>query len=338
MLSIIAVIALISAIIYQAPVDPASLQFGQRSDPESIQRLRNQYFLDKPFGLQVWYYLEDLSPLQWVRNADVRLQNYHYRKMIMGAESMLIIKKPYLRKSYASGEEVGSLIYEALPGTLWLGFSAFTFALCLGIGFGIFSALYFDTWVDQFIVSTSVVFYSIPSYIAAILFALIFAYYLGPWTGLPVQGSIYGLDDMGNEIIEWRKLWLPSIALGVRPVAMIAQMTRASLLEVMQEPFITTVKAKGVQKYSILLKHIFPNALNPIITTLSGWLASLLTGAFFVEYVFNFRGLGDLTIQGLSQFDVPLVLGCCVITVTIFIVVNTLVDIAYMITDPRIKI
>ncbi|MBK9107921.1 MAG: ABC transporter permease subunit [Saprospiraceae bacterium] len=88
----------------------------------------------------------------------------------------------------------------------------------------------------------------------------------------------------------------------------------------------------------VLFRQVFPNAWNPIITTLSGWLASLLTGAFFVEYVFNFRGLGDLTIQSLSQFDVPVVLGCCVVTVSVFIVTNLFVDILYSLTDPRIKI
>jgi len=325
-------------IIYQAPIDPASLQFGQRSDQASIERLRKQYYLDQPLGYQVLRYLEDLSPLQRINVQSERIQLYQYTEMFQLGQWRWILKIPYLRKSYINGEDVSSLIGDALPGTLWLGFSALLVAVFLGVLLGTFAAVYQNSILDQLILNITTLFYSIPSYISAILFALVFAFYLGDWTGLPLQGSLYGLDDFGNAHMDWKRLVLPAVALGIRPVAMICQMARASLIDALQEPFTTTARASGLTKNRVLLRHVFPNALNPVITTLSGWMASLLTGAFFVEYVFNFRGLGDLTIQALGQFDVPLVLGCCVVTVTIFIMVNTMVDILYAMSDPRIKI
>ncbi|MBK8955547.1 MAG: ABC transporter permease [Saprospiraceae bacterium] len=337
-ISVFAVVATISFIVYQAPVDPASLQFGQRTDPEALAKLRADYFLDRPFVVQVGKYLEDLSPLQLIHGEDSRKLAYNSVTFFSIGKYEFIAKWPYLRKSYVSGDPVSDLIQEAFPSTLVLGLASMLFAFIFGLLFGIIAALNRDRFIDQFILSMTTLFYSVPSYISAILCAILFGYYLREETGLPIQGSIYGLDDFGNEITDWSKLVLPALALGIRPVAMICQMTRASLIDAMNEPFALTAKAYGIRKPTLLFRQVFPNAWNPIITTLSGWLASLLTGAFFVEYVFNFRGLGDLTIQSLSQFDVPVVLGCCVVTVTVFILINLFVDLLYALSDPRIKI
>lgn len=337
-ISILAVIVAISLIVYKAPIDPASLQFGQRTDPEALIRLRQQYFLDRPYFIQVLKYLEDISPVQLAHLKDDRLKEYQYYTLLQIQNQSIILKWPYLRKSYVSGEFVSNLIKEAFPSTLLLGAAALLFAFVFGLLLGILAALFRDSGIDQAILSISTLFYSVPSYISAIIFALIFGYYLRDYTGLPIQGSVFGLDDFGNEITDWKKLILPAVALGIRPIAMICQMTRASLIEALNEPYILTARAYGIKNIKVLFRQVFPNAWNPIITTLSGWLASLLTGAFFVEYVFNFRGLGDLTIQSLSQFDVPVVLGCCVVTVSVFIITNLMVDILYALSDPRIKI
>ena len=323
LVSLIGVITLISLIIYMAPVDPAKIQFGQREDPEALSRLKQQYYMDKPFLVQVYRYLEDLSPVQFIHpGQEERLKSYHYVSVWESGSWQLILKYPFLRRSYVSGELVSDLLFETMPSTLILGCAAMMIAVMLGIFLGALAAFYENGWQDQLIVSFTTFLYAIPAYISAILFAMIFGYLLSAWTHLPMQGSLVGLDDYGNEVLDLKKLILPSLALGLRPIAMICQMTRSALLQVLKEPYIRMASALGLGPARIFLRHAFPNALNPIITTISSWLASLLTGAFFVEYVFNYRGMGDLTIQALNQFDVPVVLGCCVLIVTIFIFIN----------------
>lgn len=336
--SVIGVISLITLIIYLAPVDPARIQFGQRADPQSIEIMKKKLYLDKTYGEQIYRYFEDLSPIQIVDQSDLRLEDYSFMRIFSIKKKMFILKQPYLRRSFTTGEFVSSMISNAFPSTLYLALSALLISIIFGIGLGMLSAIHYGTWIDHFISAITTLFYAVPSYISAILFALLFGYYLQSLTGLPVQGSLYALDDYGNEYFDFTRLILPSIALGIRPVAMISQMTRASLLEIFSREYVRTATSWGLGYKRILFRHIFPNALNPIITTVSGWFASLMTGAFFVEYVFNYRGLGDLTIQALSQFDLPVILGACIVTICIFILVNIIADILYAMADPRIRI
>jgi len=167
--------------------------------------------------------------------------------------------------------------------------------------------------------------------------AIIFAYYFQSLTGLNIQGSIFELDELGNDIVVWKNLILPSIALGIRPLAVITQITRSSVLDVMEAPYVKTARAKGIHYRQILRKHIFKNALNPITTAITGWFASLLAGAFFVETVFNFKGLGSLTVNALLNYDLPVILACILFTSCLFIIINILTDIFQIIIDPRQK-
>jgi peptide/nickel transport system permease protein len=338
LLSGLAVISLIALIIYHAPIDPVRIQFGQRSDPAAIAFLQKKYYLDRPYMEQLFRYFEDISPLQWINKEDLRLEDYNYFTTVTLNNNLVILKWPYLRRSFTTGEKVSALIGTAFPSTLILAVAAMFIALLFGLILGTIAAIKYGSWIDYSITAVTTIFYAVPSYISAILFALVFGFYLHAYTGLPVQGSLYSLDDFGNEYFKLSRLILPSIALGLRPVAMVAQMTRASLLEIFSKEYVRTALSFGLEYARVLRKHIFPNAMNPIITTVSGWFASLLTGAFFVEFVFNYRGLGDLTIQALSQFDLPVILGSCIVTVSIFIVVNIAADIAQVIMDPRIRI
>nr|HMP28479.1 ABC transporter permease [Saprospiraceae bacterium] len=124
-------------------------------------------------------------------------------------------------------------------------------------------------------------------------------------------------------------------ALGIRPVSVIAQLTRSSFLDVLASDFIRTAQAKGLNFKTIVLKHALPNALNPIITSLTGWFASLLAGAYFVEKVFNYKGLGELTINGLINYDIPVILACVLVISIIFIIMNILTDVLYLLIDPK---
>lgn len=337
-ISLIAVILSISLIIYMAPVDPARIQFGQRADPETINQLKKKFYLDQPYYIQVYRYLEDLSCIQYLHNSDPRLEEYSFQTIFQSNNNKLIVKWPFFRRSYVNGELVSDLLKTAMISTGLLGLFAMLFALIIGLISGTLAAVYFGTWIDSVITMTTTFFYAIPSYISAVIIAMLLGYYLVEYTHLPLQGSLYSLDDFGNEVFNWDRLVLPSLALGLRPVAMIAQMTRASLLEIRSKEYIRTAISLGSNTFRVLIKHIYPNAMNPIITTLSGWFASLLSGAFFVEFVFNFRGLGDLTIQALSQFDIPVVLACCIVTVCIFVTINILADVIYAWLDPRVKI
>ena len=146
------------------------------------------------------------------------------------------------------------------------------------------------------------------------LFALVFGYALGEWTGLEIQGSLFVLSDFGEWQVRWRNLVLPALALGLRPVALITQLTRSAMLDVLSQDFVRTATAKGLSQKIVVVKHALRNALNPIVSAISGWFAALLTGAFFVENVFNFKGLGDATVNALLNFDIPVVLGCVLFT------------------------
>lgn len=332
--TIISVVALVCLIIHLAPVDPARLSFGQRSDEKTIQDLRRKYFLDKSIGQQIFHYFEDLSPIQWIGNSDFRINEYQKLDLLKMESGTLILKYPYFRRSYVTGNPVWGSIKKALFPTLILAIGATFFSVLIGILLGFIAAKNQNLLLDRLIQMFTSVCYAIPSYVMAILISVFFGFHLCLF---PVQGSLWMLNDWGDSELRIVNIILPMLALTLRPLSQISQMTRSSVLEVINLDFVRTAKAKGLVEFNLFIHHILKNALNPIITTVGSWFASLLTGAFFVEYIFNFKGMGLLTIQAVSQFDIPLVLGCSIITVIIFSLVNLISDLLYAIADPRIK-
>jgi peptide/nickel transport system permease protein len=228
------------------------------------------------------------------------------------------------------------MIAEAIPLTIYLAFSAFFIALFIGVVMGLISALKYNTALDMFILAITSLGYSLPSYVIAMAFALIFAWFLGSVTGLNIQGSIYEIDELGNDVVNWKNLILPALSLGIRPLSVITQITRSSVLDIISAPYIKTAKAKGLAYVQILWRHVLANAKNPIGTASLGWLASLLTGAFFVETVFNYKGLGSLTVNALLSYDLPLILGCILCSSVMVILINIATDLFYKFSDPRI--
>ena len=334
-LVLISVIVIISAIIYTAPVDPARLTFGQRADQETVDRKRTELHLDKPLYAQIAHYLNDVSPISW-GSADFYRKNNHTAYQLTGSNKGIVVKAPYLRSSYQSGKPVLLLLKEAIPKTLILAFLAIIIAFIIGCLLGTISAVMKDTWIDRSIITLTVLGISVPSYVSAILLALVFGYLLKDYTGLNIQGSIFDLDDMGNNKIYFKNLILPAIALGVRPLSVITQLMRSSLLDVMGMDYIRTAQSKGLTFIQSIKKHAVKNALNPVLTAASGWFASLLAGAFFVEQVFNFKGVGELTVNALINYDVPVVLGCTIFISFVFIVINLSMDLIYRILDPKV--
>ncbi len=160
-----------------------------------------------------------------------------------------------------------------------------------------------------------------------------------PGTGLDPSGSIVEINDYtGAKEYHWENLILPSLTLGIRPLAIVILLTKKSMLEVLSSDFIRTAKSKGLSSYVIVSKHALPNALNPVITAVSGWFASLLAGAIFVEMIFNWDGIGTVLVNALKNDDLPIVMGITLTISVIFVFINMIVDLMYSIIDPRVRL
>lgn len=333
-LVLILVVITISSVIYLAPVDPARLTFGQRSDSASLEAKRTELGLDQSLFTQLGKYLADLSPISTVTDTE----KYSCIELVSLGEQTLVLKWPYLRESFQSGKRVSAILAEAVPRTLLLAGAAILLAILIGIPLGVVAAIRQHSFLDNAAVVGSVLGFSIPSYVSAMLLALVFGYFLTDYTGLQVSGSVYGMDDFGDDRFFWKNLILPAIALGIRPVAIITQLTRSAMLDVLAQDYIRTARAKGLKTRTVLFKHALRNAMNPVATAISGWFAALLAGAFFVENVFQFNGLGQVTVNALLNYDIPVVLGTVLFTASVFVLVNLLMDLLYVLIDPRIRI
>lgn len=173
----------------------------------------------------------------------------------------------------------------------------------------------------------------------AIIIAYVFGIILHPYTGLNLTGSLFEIDEVtGERYLNIKNLILPAITLGIRPLAIITQLTRSSMLDVLQQDYIRTAYAKGLSRSKIIFRHALRNALNPVITAITGWFAELLAGAFFVEYIFGWKGIGKITVDALEKLDYPVVMGSVLLSACIFIAINILADVIYKAVDPRIRL
>ncbi|NND93774.1 MAG: ABC transporter permease [Flavobacteriales bacterium] len=159
-----------------------------------------------------------------------------------------------------------------------------------------------------------------------------------PGTGLEQSGSLYEVDVFTGPYMEIRNLILPMITLGIRPLAIIIQLMRNAMLEELSKDYIRTARAKGLSEWRIIVSHAFRNALNPVVTAVSGWFASLLAGAVFVEFIFGWQGLGLQVYNALINEDFPVVIGSVIVISSIFVIINILVDILYGVIDPRVRV
>jgi peptide/nickel transport system permease protein len=153
-----------------------------------------------------------------------------------------------------------------------------------------------------------------------------------------MTGSLYSVDVWKGEFLDLRNMILPVITLMIRPLSVIVQLTRSSLLDVLQQDFIRTARAKGLSEFDVIVRHALRNALNPVITAVSGWFASLLAGAIFVEFVFGWKGLGQQMFTAIENQDLPVVMGGVIVISMAFVVINLIVDVLYGWIDPRVRI
>lgn len=332
------VIVVVFLLFHALPGDPVSLIAGQRSDISTRESITEELGLDKPLHIQFSQYLNDLSILSIHENTLENKEKYKYLEIYDINSKSIVLKMPYLRRSFQTNKKVTEIIFDNIDDTLWLAFTAMLIASVLGVSFGIIAALNHNTFIDHLLVSISVLGISVPSFVSAIVIAMVFGYYLSDYTGLNLTGQLWVNDPIRGKELQLKNLILPAMTLGIRPLAIIAQLTRSSMLEVLSMDYIRTAYAKGLEKPKVVLKHALKNGMNPVITTVSGWLASLMAGAFFVEYIFDWKGLGFTTIKAVQNLDFPVVMGITLFVAMLFVTINIFVDLIYASLDPRIRL
>ncbi len=319
--------------------NPAQLTMGQRSDVSTLASINHEFGLDKSKPEQLLYYLKDLSPMATYPDTKENMDKYNYARLFhLSSGEVLVLKFPYLRRSYSSQKKVSEILLGALPNTIILALAAFLISTFFGILFGVVSAVRKYSVTDTVLTVGAILGVSIPSFFAAILIAWIFGFVLSHYTGLDMWGSLYSYDTFRGRYLNLRNLILPAIALGIRPLAIITQLTRSSMLDVLGQDYVRTAEAKGLSRREVVIKHALRNALNPVLTAVSGWLASLLAGAYFIEFIFGWRGIGKVTVDALMTSDFPVVMGSVLLVATIFVCVNILTDILYGFLDPKVRL
>ena len=322
--------------LFQGFGDPSRLVMGQSGDSATQANIRKELYLDQPKWKQFVLYLNDVSPI--AIHSKEEIANKKLKGFFLGGNKKIGLKIPYLRKSYQTKRPVWNILMQALPGTLMLAIAAMFIAMLIGIPLGVMAAVKQNTWLDTSAILSSIVGISAPSFFMGIIMVYVFGFVLSDWTGLHIAGSWFTIDDTGHRRLTMQNLILPAITLGIRPLAIITQLTRSAMLDVLDQDYIRTAYAKGLSKRKVIWKHALRNALNPVITAITGWFAELLAGAFFVEYIFGWQGIGKITVNALEKLDYPVVMGSVLVAATFFILINILADILYGVIDPRVRV
>ncbi|WP_396149976.1 ABC transporter permease [Flavobacterium sp.] len=345
LLTLFGVITVIFVLFTILPGDPARMMLDQNENSEQLAIVKKKYGFDKPISTQYLYYLNDLSPISFHSSNPedytfLSEGKYNALQLVKLGNTTTVFKTPYLRESFQkSGKKVTEVIGNTLPNTFILALFAIVIAIVIGVFLGIISALYKDTFLDRMIALISTLGMSVPSFFSAILFAWLFGFVWHHYTGLNMTGSLYEVDDFGEgSYIQWKNIILPAIVLGIRPLGVVIQLMRNSLLETFGQDYIRTAKAKGLNSYQIIKNHALKNSLNPVVTAISGWFASMLAGAVFVEYIFGWNGLGKEIVEALNNLDLPVIMGSVIVIATTFVVINILVDLVYAYLDPKIRL
>ena len=340
--SLFGVLTMVFVLFNLLPGDPAQMMLGQNQSEEQLALVRKKYGFDRPLVQQYFLFLNDVSPisLHSIKAGDYTFfgEKYKGAKLPLGNYA-LALKKPYLRESFQkTGKRVSEVIAETFPNTIVLALVAITIAVIIGCLLGIFAAINKGNIWDNVIQLISTVGVSVPSFFSAIIVAWLFGFVWYRYTGLNMSGNLYELDDFGEgSVLQLKNLILPAVVLGIRPLAVVSQLMRNSLLEVFDQEYIRTAKAKGLNQFQIVWRHALKNALNPVVTAVSGWFASMLAGAVFVEYIFGWNGIGKELVNALNVSDLPIVMGIVLLIAVVFIVINIFVDILYLLLDPKMS-
>jgi peptide/nickel transport system permease protein len=311
---------------------------GEPSAHASIEDSRRALRLDKPLWTRYAFYLNDLSPIGVTSTGKTAQAPQGLRITRLDGQNYLSLKAPYLGRSYATKHSVSALLWQALRGTAILGLLALLLAIIFGLGLGVLGALKKRTVWDTGVIATYLACISLPTFIAGLAIACALGYLLLGQLGISMGGNDYYFDPLGAKQSGISNLIFPAIALAMRPMAIIAQLTRAALIDVLEQDYIRTAYAKGFGKGRVLLRHALPNALSPVARATRNWLAELIAGAFFVEYIFGWNGIGEITVKALNDLDIPVVKGAVLQTALIFILVKLLADVLYAALNPRARL
>ena len=295
---IIGVTFIVFFIMNLAPGDPAAIILGDQATAEALAMKREELGLNDPLLVRYFNYMKNLL------------------RGDMGT-------------SYKNNIPVWNQVIDRLPNTAILAVAGIFIALLFGIPIGILSAKKQYSLLDNISMVAALIGVSMPNFWSGLLLVMLFSLSLG-W--LPSQGM-----GSGGVIPVLRSIILPSLTLGINSMAMVARMTRSSMLEVIRQDYISTAQAKGLNDHVITTQHMLRNALIPIITAVGLQFGHLLGGAMLAETVFSWPGLGRLMVDSIKSRDIPMVLGCVVFMATMFSIVNLIVDIVYAFVDPRIK-
>lgn len=287
-------------LLHLTPGDPAAVIAGDDATPEAVDGIRTKLGLDQPIHVQFGIYVANLL-------------------------------RGDLGTSIFSNLPVLTLVKQRLEPTLVLAASTLVMAVLLAIPMGVLAAWKARTFIDRFVMGFSVLGFAVPGFLVGYLLIYVFAIEL-KW--LPVQGYrplSQGIDQTARSII------LPALALSMAYMALIARMTRATMLDVLSQDYIRTAKAKGVATLVVLLRHALKNAAVPIITVIGIGLTLLISGVVITETVFNIPGLGRLTVDAILKRDYPIIQGLIILFAGAKVLVNLLIDISYVFFDPRIR-
>lgn len=288
---VIAVVFILTTIV---PGDPVRLMMGQRGDPATIERIKEELGLNKPLW---WQFLD-----------------FFRRAVTLD-----------LGKSYRNNMPVTRAIGDRIPLTAKIALSSMAIAIIIGVSIGIISAVRQYSILDYGSMLVALLGISAPSFWVGLLLVLLFCVKLG-W--IPGTGTGDG---------SWIYLVLPVLTLGVRPAALIARLTRSSMLEIIRQDYIRTAWAKGLSERVVIMKHALKNAMIPVATIIGIQTASLLSGAIVTERLFSLPGIGRLSVEALVNRDFPVIRGEVLFLALIFVFTNLLVDLSYPLFDPRIK-
>lgn len=320
------------------------MMLGQRADQEAIDEIREELGLNRSVFYQYALYLNDLSPISYHNKNENSPYYYDHAKykgfcLIDSDGGVLLLKKPYLRESYQSRRKVSEILLESLPETAILALASIILAAFSGIFLGTIAALFRDSWLDRFLLIVATSGMALPSFFVGVIFAWLFGFVLSDLTGLNMSGSLYEVDDLGRgEYINWANLVLPALTLGIRPLSVVLQLSRNSLIDILSMDYVRTARAKGLSFSVTIWKHSLKNSLNPVVTALSGMFASLMAGAVFVEIIFSWKGIGWEIVNALEKYDLPIVMGAVLLIAIIFVLINIIVDVVYGLLDPRLRI
>ena len=287
-------------LVHLAPGDPASVIAGPYAAPEDVAKLRHRLGLDESLPVQL---------VRW------------YGRLLRGdLGDSIFLRRP-----------VTEAIADRLEPTLLLTTWATLIAVVLGVPAGIVSARHHNSAVDQSLMGLALVGLSIPNFLLGLLMVMVFGVWLG-W--LPVAGYVPLESGLGANL---RSLLMPSLALGLVQSALIARITRSSMLDVLREQFVLTGRAKGLSERVVVYKHALKNAIIPTLTVIGITFALLVGGAVVIETVFNIPGLGRLIISAVLRRDYPVIQGVVLLIALTYTAVNLLVDLAYLAVDPRVR-